>query len=229
MRIDVITLFPELVDLPLSQSIVGRARDAGILKLAFTNPREFAEDRHKSVDDKPYGGGRGMLMTAEPVYKALKKASGRGSYKILLSPRGNPFDQKKAEFLSRKKRVTLVCAHYEGLDERISGFVDEEISVGDFILTGGEPAAVCVIDAVARLLKGVIKEGSLKTESFNDGLLEAPQYTRPSVWRKLPVPPVLLSGNHAEIEKWRKEQALRITGERRPDLMKRFEAAGGRK
>ena len=221
MKIDVITLFPELVDFPLSQSIVGRARKNGLLELAFTNPREFTEDRHKTVDDKPYGGGRGMVMMVGPVYKAVKKVSGKSSYKILLSPRGTPFSQSKAAFLAKKKRLTLVCAHYEGIDERISGFVDEELSVGDYVLTGGEPAAVCVIDAVARLIKGVIKEGSLETESFNEGLLEAPQYTRPSVWRKLPVPPVLLSGNHKEIEKWRKARSLEITAERRPELLEK--------
>lgn len=224
MKIDVITLFPEAVDGPLSLSIVGRAREKGLLKLGFLNPRQFASDRHKTVDDKPYGGGSGMVLMAEPFYKAIKKLAGKNSHVILMSPRGKPFNQKKARELAGLKHLIIVCAHYEGIDERITDYIDEEISLGDFILTGGEPAAVCVADAVTRLIPGAIREDSLKTESFNDGLLEAPQYTRPAVWRRKKIPEVLLSGNHAAIDKWRREQALSLTAQRRPDLLEEFKS-----
>jgi tRNA (guanine37-N1)-methyltransferase len=220
MKVDVITLFPEMVDLPLSYSIVKRAREDKFLKLGFLNPREFAEDKHKTVDQKPYGGGSGMLLMAEPFYKAIKKLSKKNSKVILLSPVGEVFKQEKALQLSKEKHIILVCAHYEGIDERISNYVHEKISIGDFILTGGEPAAVCVIDAITRLLKGVIKDDSLRNESFNDNLLEAPQYTRPSVWRGHKVPEVLLSGDHEKIKKWRREESLRLTEKSRPDLLK---------
>jgi tRNA (guanine37-N1)-methyltransferase len=220
MKVDVITLFPEMVDLPLSYSIVKRAREDKFLKLGFLNPREFAEDKHKTVDQKPYGGGSGMLLMAEPFYKAIKKLSKKNSKVILLSPVGEVFKQEKALQLSKEKHIILVCAHYEGIDERISNYVHEKISIGDFILTGGEPAAVCVIDAITRLLKGVIKDDSLRNESFNDNLLEAPQYTRPSVWRGHKVPEVLLSGDHEKIKKWRREESLRLTEKNRPDLLK---------
>lgn len=219
MKVDVITLFPEMVDLPLSYSIVKRAREDRLLKLGFLNPREFAVDRHKTVDQKPYGGGSGMLLMAEPFYKAIKKLSKKNSRVILLTPAGKVFNQKKALQLSKEKHIILVCAHYEGIDERISNYVDEKISIGDFILTGGEPAAVCIIDAVTRLLKGVIKADSLENESFNGNLLEAPQYTRPNVWRGHKVPDILLSGNHKKIEKWRKEESLKLTKKNRPDLL----------
>jgi tRNA (guanine37-N1)-methyltransferase len=220
MKVDVVTLFPEMVDLPLSYSIVKRAREDRFLKLGFLNPREFAEDKHKTVDQKPYGGGSGMLLMAEPFYKAIKKLSKKNSKVILLSPVGEVFKQEKALQLSKEKHIILVCAHYEGIDERISNYVHEKISIGDFILTGGEPAAVCVIDAITRLLKGVIKDDSLRNESFNDNLLEAPQYTRPSVWRGHKVPEVLLSGDHEKIKKWRREESLRLTEKNRPDLLK---------
>jgi tRNA (guanine37-N1)-methyltransferase len=220
MKVDVVTLFPEMVDLPLSYSIVKRAREDKFLKLGFLNPREFAEDKHKTVDQKPYGGGSGMLLMAEPFYKAIKKLSKKNSKVILLSPVGEVFKQEKALQLSKEKHIILVCAHYEGIDERISNYVHEKISIGDFILTGGEPAAVCVIDAITRLLKGVITDDSLKNESFNDNLLEAPQYTRPSVWRWHKVPEVLLSGDHEKIKKWRREESLRLTEKNRPDLLK---------
>jgi tRNA (guanine37-N1)-methyltransferase len=220
MKVDVVTLFPEMVDLPLSYSIVKRAREDKFLKLGFLNPREFAEDKHKTVDQKPYGGGSGMLLMAEPFYKAIKKLSKKNSKVILLSPVGEVFKQEKALQLSKEKHIILVCAHYEGIDERISNYVHEKISIGDFILTGGEPAAVCVIDAITRLLKGVIKDDSLRNESFNDNLLEAPQYTRPSVWRGHKVPEVLLSGDHEKIKKWRREESLRLTEKNRPDLLK---------
>lgn len=220
MKINVITLFPQVVDTFLSYSIIGRAREKKLVEVKFINPRDFTTDKHKTVDDAPYGGGSGMVLMAEPFYKALKKAG--KSYKILLTPRGKLFNQQKAIEISKKKNITLLCAHYEGIDERITKFIDEEISIGDYILTGGEPAAICVIDAVVRLIKGVINCDSLKSESFNDYLLEYPHYTRPAVWRKMKVPDVLLSGNHKEIENWRKEQSLKITKEKRPDLFKKY-------
>jgi len=222
MRIDLVTLFPQAVKALLEASVTGRAVKKGLVEIGYLNPREFAADKHKTVDDKPYGGGSGMLLMAEPFYLAVKKLKKKGSRVILLSPRGKVFNQQKAASLAALNHLILVCAHYEGIDERISCCVDEEISLGDFILTGGEPAAVCVADATIRLIPKVLNEGSLKNESFNDGLLEAPQYTRPAVWRRKKVPQVLLSGNHAEIEKWRQEQSLEVTAERRPDLLERF-------
>ncbi len=224
MRIDVVTLFPEAVDNPLSVSIVGRAREKKIVEMGFINPRQFSSDKHKTVDDKPYGGGSGMLLMAEPFYQSVKKVAQKNSRVFLLSPRGKPFNQSRAVELSLLEHLIFVCAHYEGIDERIMCCIDEEISLGDFVLTGGEPAAVCIIDSIVRLLPGVISRDSLKNESFNNGLLEAPQYTRPAVWRKKKVPSVLLSGNHSKIEEWRQKQSFDITAKRRPDLVKKFKS-----
>ncbi|MDQ7773122.1 MAG: tRNA (guanosine(37)-N1)-methyltransferase TrmD [Elusimicrobiales bacterium] len=220
MRVDVVTLFPELVDGPLSGSIVGRARSRGILELGFSNPRDFTEDRHRTVDDRPYGGGPGMLMMAEPLYRAVKAVSKRGSRVVFLTPRGRKFDQALARELSKEKRLVLVCGHYEGVDERAHSLADDEISLGDFVLTGGEPAAVAVIDALTRLLPGTLKKSdAAEKESFTEPLLEAPQYTRPAVWRGKKVPAVLMSGDHAAIEAWRAKESLRLTKKRRPDLL----------
>jgi tRNA (guanine37-N1)-methyltransferase len=220
MRVDVVTLFPELVDGPLSGSIVGRARSRGILELGFSNPRDFTEDRHRTVDDRPYGGGPGMLMMAEPLYRAVKAVSKRGSRVVFLAPRGRKFDQALARELSKEKRLVLVCGHYEGVDERAHSLADDEISLGDFVLTGGEPAAVAVIDALTRLLPGTLKKSdAAEKESFTEPLLEAPQYTRPAVWRGKKVPAVLMSGDHAAIEAWRAKESLRLTKKRRPDLL----------
>lgn len=220
MRVDVVTLFPELVDGPLSGSIVGRARAGGILELGFSNPRDFAEDRHRTVDDRPYGGGPGMLMMAEPLYRAVKAVRKRGSRVIFLTPRGRKFDQELARELSKEKRLVLVCGHYEGVDERAHSLADDEVSLGDFVLTGGEPAAVAVIDALTRLLPGTLKKSdATEKESFTGPLLEAPQYTRPAVWRGRKVPAVLTSGDHAAIEAWRAKEALRLTKKNRPDLL----------
>lgn len=221
MRIDVVTLFPSMIDKPLSESIVGRARNEKRLVLGFSNPRDFTEDKHKTVDDKPYGGGTGMLMMAEPVYQALKKVKKKGALTVLFSPKGEKFDQNRAAELSRKKHLILICGHYEGIDERINEHVDLQLSIGDYVLTGGEPAAVVVIDAITRLLPGVLrKEDATVNETFSQGLLEAPHYTRPAVWRKHKVPDVLLSGNHKLISKWRQERSLELTGKKRPDLLK---------
>lgn len=219
MRVDAVTLFPGMIDAPLSESIVGRARQEGFLELGFTNPRDFTEDRHRTVDDKPYGGGTGMLMMAEPVYRALKKVRKKGSYVILLTPKGRRFDQRLALELAKKKHLVFICGHYEGIDERVTPLADLELSIGDYVLTGGEPAAVAVIDAVTRLIPGVLKKGDATVnETFTEGLLEAPHYTRPAVWRGQEVPKELVSGNHKLIAQWRREQAQALTGKARPDL-----------
>ena len=212
MNVDVITLFPELVDFPLSESIIGRARKEKFLKLKFANPRDFTEDKHRTVDDRPYGGGTGMLMKAEPVCRALEKVRKKNSYIILLTPKGKKFNQKTAIELSKKKRLVFICGHYEGIDERITPLTDMQLSIGDYVLTGGEPAAVVVIDAITRLIPGVLKkENATVNETFTDGLMEAPQYTRPAVWRGNSVPEELLSGNHEKIAEWRKSKAEELT------------------
>ena len=220
MKIDVITAFEEMIDQTLSHSIVGRARKAGIIKLGTLSPRQFAEDKHKTIDDRPYGGGPGMLMKAEPLYQAISKLRKKTSYVILTSPRGQVFSQSLAKKLAKKRHLIFVCGHYEGIDARIYPEVDLEVSLGDFILTGGELAACVMIDAVTRLQKGTFKkEGVTSSESFEENLLEAPQYTRPEVWRGRKVPAVLLNGNHKEIEAWKREQALQLTKQLRHDLL----------
>lgn len=219
MRVDAVTLFPGMIDAPLSESIVGRARQEGLLELGFSNPRDFTEDRHRTVDDKPYGGGTGMVMMAEPVYRALKKVKKKGSFVILLTPKGRRFDQRTALELAKKKHLVFICGHYEGIDERVTPLADLELSIGDYVLTGGEPAAVAVIDAVTRLIPGVLRKGDATVnETFTDGLLEAPHYTRPAVWRGKKVPDALVSGNHRLIAEWRRARAEELTGKSRPDL-----------
>ena len=220
MKIDVITAFEEMIDQTLSHSIVGRARKAGIIKLGTLSPRQFAEDKHKTIDDRPYGGGPGMLMKAEPLYQAITRLRKRGSYVILTSPRGQVFNQELAKKLAKRRHLIFVCGHYEGIDARIYPEVDLEVSLGDFILTGGELAACVMIDAITRLQPGTFKkEDVTSSESFEGNLLEAPQYTRPEVWRGRRVPAVLLNGNHKEIEAWKREQALALTKQLRPDLL----------
>ena len=219
MRVDAVTLFPAMIDSPLKESIVGRARTEGYLELGFSNPRDFTEDRHRTVDDKPYGGGTGMVMMAEPVYRALKKVRKKNSFVILLTPKGRRFDQPTAIELSRKKHLVFICGHYEGIDERVTPLADMELSIGDYVLTGGEPAAVAVIDAVTRLIPGVLrKDDATVNETFTGGMLEAPHYTRPAVWRGKKVPPELVSGNHKLIAEWRGKQAAELTAKARPDL-----------
>lgn len=220
MKIDVITAFEEMIDQTLSHSIVGRARKAGIIKLGTLSPRQFAEDKHKTIDDRPYGGGPGMLMKAEPLYQAISKLRKKTSYVILTSPRGQVFNQELAKKLAKKRHLIVVCGHYEGIDARIYPEVDLEVSLGDYILTGGELAACVMIDAITRLQQGTFKKEDVTSlESFEGHLLEAPQYTRPEVWRGRKVPAVLLNGNHKEIEAWKHEQALQITKQLRPDLL----------
>ena len=220
MKIDVITAFEEMIDQTLSHSIVGRARKAGIIKLGTLSPRQFAEDKHKTIDDRPYGGGPGTLMKAEPLYQAISKLRKKTSYVILTSPRGQVFNQELAKKLAKKRHLIVVCGHYEGIDARIYPEVDLEVSLGDYILTGGELAACVMIDAITRLQRGTFKKEDVTSlESFEGHLLEAPQYTRPEVWRGRKVPAVLLNGNHKEIEAWKHEQALQITKQLRPDLL----------
>ena len=209
LKIDIITLFPEVIMPYLNTSILKRAREANAVNISCTNPREFTKDKHKTVDDRPYGGGAGMLMKAEPLYKAIKKVKKTNSLVILTSPRGKKFSQELAKKLAKKKHLIIVCGHYEGVDARIYPEIDLEISLGDFILTGGELAALSITDTVTRLQKGTFKKETVTTEeSFENSLLEAPQYTRPEVWHRRRVPQVLLSGNHKEIEACKQKIAL---------------------
>jgi len=225
MRVDVLTLFPEMFESPLSHSILKRARDAGIVDIALTNIRDFAADNYNKVDDKPYGGGPGMVMMPGPLFDCfehVQKLSTEKGRPILLTPQGQKFTQAKAAELSAEKRLILIAGRYEGIDERIRiGLGAEQISIGDYVLSGGELAAMVIIDAVVRLLAGALgDEGSSKDESFSEGLLEYPQYTRPEVFRDMKVPDILLSGDHAKIAEWRRRQAIERTKKWRPDLLK---------
>ncbi|MDP8925292.1 MAG: tRNA (guanosine(37)-N1)-methyltransferase TrmD [Chloroflexota bacterium] len=222
MRIDILTLFPEMFAGPLGHSILKRAIEGGILEVGLTNPRDFTTDRHRTVDDYPYGGGPGMVMKPGPLFAAVESVARPGSPVILLSPRGRVFSQAVARELARHEYLVLICGHYEGVDERVrEHLATDELSIGDYVLTGGELPAMVVVDAVARLLPGVLgDEGSSVDESHSDGLLEYPQYTRPAEFRGRRVPDVLLSGNHALIEAWRRREALLATARRRPDLLR---------
>jgi tRNA (guanine37-N1)-methyltransferase len=226
LRVRILTLFPRMVDGPLQESILGKAREKGLLETRIVDIRDFAEGKHRVTDDVPYGGGAGMVMKPEPLVSAIESARAelKSARVILLSPQGARFDQAKAEELSRSEEIILVCGRYEGVDDRVRGYVDEELSIGDFVLTGGEFAALAVIDAVARLVPGVLgNDESSRTESFTGGpLLEGPQYTRPPEFRGHTVPQALLSGDHARIARWRRRQALVRTRERRPDLFARL-------
>ncbi len=223
MLFDIVTIFPHFFDSSLKDGVVRRAIEADILKVRTANLRDFTTDRHRTTDDRPFGGGEGMVMKPEPIYKALDvlKKEPPEARVILLSPRGKLLDQALAGELAQLKRLILVCGRYEGVDERIREHcVDIELSVGDYILTGGEIAALVVIDAVSRLIPGVLGcESSAENDSFSDGLLEFPQYSRPRVFNDWEVPEVLLSGDHAKIAKWRREQSLGLTYEQRPELL----------
>jgi tRNA (guanine37-N1)-methyltransferase len=222
MKFDVVTLFPEMVNGPLSESILGKAREKGLVELGFVNPRDFTKDKHKTVDDRPYGGGPGMVMMAEPLYQAVKKVKKKNSTVVLMSPLGKKLDNKLAQKLAKKKHLIIVCGHYEGIDQRFVDTVDMEVSIGDYVLTGGEPAATVLIDCISRFVPGLFKKSEVPyLESFSNGMLEASQYTRPEVWRRKRVPKILLSGNHKLIEKWREEESRKTTKKRRPDLMKK--------
>ena len=222
MRIDIATLFPEICEAYLSESIIGRARAKGIFEVNCHNIRDYTLDKHRRVDDTPYSEQKGMLMQAEPIYRFFKAVTeGIKPHVIYVSPQGKPFDQQKAKELSKLDSIFVLCGHYEGVDNRIiEEIVDEEISIGDFVLTGGELPALCLVDAVVRMLDGVLSSpDNYKDESHFSGLLEYPQYTRPEVWHNKRVPEILLSGHHANIDKWRHEQSLIATYEKRPDLI----------
>lgn len=221
MKIDVLTLFPGMFAGPLDESIIKRARDAGLLDLQLHQLRDWTHDRHKTVDDRPFGGGPGMLLKPEPIFEAVESLAREHTRVMLLSPAGRKFDQSIARELAQQEHLLLVTGHYEGFDERIrEALADDEVSIGDYVLTNGALPAMVVIDAVTRLLPGALGDDtSSHDESFSHGLLEYPQYTRPAEFRGMKVPEMLLSGNHAEIAKWRAEQARQRTQERRQDLM----------
>ena len=228
MRIDIMTLFPEMCESVLNESIIGRARRAGRVEIVCTNIRDFAGNKHNKVDDMPYGGGMGMVMAASPIYdcyKSLYQPDEPKPHLVYLSPKGKTFDQRTAERYASLDRLVLLCGHYEGVDERvIEEIVDEEISIGDFVLTGGELPALTVADAVCRMLPGVLSDDiCFEEESHFSGLLEYPQYTRPSVWHERAVPEVLLSGDHEKVRIWRRLKSIEITKFRRPDLYERVE------
>lgn len=221
MKIDILTLFPQMFA-PLKESIIGRAVDKKILEINVVDIREFSKDKHKKCDDYPFGGGAGMLMTIQPLYDAIKSVKREKSKLIFPSPQGRLFTQNVAKELSEEEHLIFICGHYEGVDERLfSLFEIDEISLGDFVLTGGELPSMVMVDALCRLVDGVLNKESLESESFSNGLLEYPQYTRPSSFMGLDVPEVLLSGNHEEVNKWRAEQSLKRTKERRKDLLKK--------
>ena len=219
MKINILTLFPEMFDI-FNHSIIGKAKDKGIVDISPINIRDFTLNKHKKVDDYPYGGGAGMVMTPQPLVDSIRHCKKENKGKVIfLGPRGKTFNQKMAMELSKEEELIFICGHYEGIDERVYKYIDLEISLGDFILTGGEMAAIPVIDSVLRLKNGVLgKEESYEDESFSDGLLEYPQYTRPEEFEGDKVPEVLLSGHHENIRKWRRAQSLTITKERRKDL-----------
>jgi tRNA (guanine37-N1)-methyltransferase len=224
MHIDIFTLFPAMFEGPFSESILKRARERGLLSLALHNIRDFTTDKHHIVDDYPYGGGVGMVMKPEPIFAAVE-AVYQGGPIILLTPQGRLFNQQIARELAREPRLSLICGHYEGVDERVAEHLaTDELSIGDYVLTGGELPAMVVVDAVARLIPGVLgDDASTHEESHSDNLLEYPQYTRPPEFRGWRVPDILLSGNHAQIARWRRKEALRRTKRRRPDLFARLD------
>ena len=222
MRVHVITIFPEFFASPLAVGIVKRARDAGLLGISLVDLRDYTNNRYRTTDDYPYGGGQGMVMKAEPIVAALEAiaAAVPQTHRVLLSPRGATLDHARVAALARTENMVLVCGRYEGVDERVRHFVDEEVSIGDFVLSGGEVAALALVEAMARLLPGALgNPASALAESFASGLLEYPQYTRPESFRSYRVPAVLLSGDHAAIKRWRREASMRITRHTRPDLL----------
>ena len=220
MKFDVLTLFPEMFEI-LNQSIIGKAIEKELIDINLINIRDFSKDKHKKVDDTPYGGGAGMVMKPDVVYDAYQSIKDRNAKVIYMSPQGKPLNQKKVEELSKENHLIILCGHYEGIDQRVlDKIVDEEISIGDYVLTGGEIPAMVLIDSVSRYVEGVLKEDSIKEESFSNGLLEYPQYTRPEVFEGMKVPEILLSGHHENIEKWRKEKSLEMTKKKRPDILK---------
>ena len=226
MRIDIITLFPEMCESVLSESIIGRARSAGKVEIVCHQLRDFAFDKHRRVDDAPYGGGMGMLMMAEPIalcFESICEELGQKPHFIYMSPKGEVVTQQKVKAMAETfENICILCGHYEGVDQRVLDmYIDEELSIGDYVLTGGELPALVLADSLSRMLPGVLSSDEcFELESHFSGLLEYPQYTRPEVWREEKVPEVLMSGHHANIEKWRREQAIKVTLERRPDILK---------
>ncbi len=225
MRVDIITLFPSMFKNPFNESMIKRAKEKGILKIKLHDLRQFTHDKHRTVDDAPYGGGAGMVMKPRPLFEAVEKIKEEidsSSRVIFLSPQGRPLNQEKVKELAKERVLIFICGHYEGVDERVrEHLVDEEISLGDYVLTGGELAAMVVVDAVARMLPGVLgSEDSAREDSFYKGLLDYPQYTRPSDFRGWKVPSVLLSGNHQKVKEWRRKKMLETTLRKRPDLLK---------
>jgi len=227
MRIDIITIFPKMFEPVLNESIVKRAQNKGKAKIYIHNLRDYTLDKHKKVDDRPFGGGSGMVMSPQPIFKAIEeiksKVKSQKSKVILLCPQGKKLNQKIAKDLAKSKHLILICGHYEGVDERVRlNLVDEEVSIGDYVLTGGELPAMVLVDCLVRLIPGVLGDkNSLNFESFTGNLLEYPQYTRPANYEGLRVPAILLSGNHKKIAEWQKKQAVKITKKSRPDLLKR--------
>ena len=223
MKITVLSLFPEVFEGIFNSSMIWYAKEQKAVEIEVINFRDFSTNKHKKVDDYAFGGGPGMLLQVEPIYRAIQSISGHEqAYKILLSPQGKTYHQSKAKELACLDHIILICGHYEGFDDRILAFVDEEISIGDYVLTGGEIGAMVIADSVIRLLPGVLaSQDTVEDESFYSGMLEYPQYTRPQEFMGLKVPDVLLSGNHADIKKWRIEQSLKRTKERRPDLLQK--------
>ena len=219
MQFDVLTLFPEMFSC-LNESIIGRAKTNKQININLVNIRDFSENKHNKVDDTPYGGGAGMVMMPDVVYRAYQSLNNKDTKVIYMSPQGKTLDQKKVVELSKEEHLIILCGHYEGIDQRVlDKIVDEEISIGDYVLTGGELPAMVLIDSVSRYVEGVLSEDSIKEESFSNGLLEYPQYTRPEVFEGMKVPEILLSGNHQRIDEWRKEQSLETTKKKRPDLL----------
>ncbi|MBQ2064286.1 MAG: tRNA (guanosine(37)-N1)-methyltransferase TrmD [Firmicutes bacterium] len=223
MNIDILTIFPEMFA-PLKMSMLQRAESQGLLSVNLHNVREYSLDKHRKTDEYPFGGGRGLIMTCDPVFRCLEDIGAEGKRIVYMSPKGRVLDQALAEEYAAEEDLVILCGHYEGIDQRIlDGWQMEEVSIGDYILTGGEPAAIVFVDAVARLLPGVLaSEEAAYEESIYSGLLEAPQYTKPREYRGMQVPEVLVGGNHKNIHLWQFEQALRLTAERRPDLLERF-------
>lgn len=220
MKFDVLTLFPEMFE-PLKQSIIGKAVEKKLIDIHLVNIRDFSKDKHKKVDDTPYGGGAGMVMKPDVVYEAYQSVKQDQAKVIYMSPQGKKLNQQIVEKLSKESHLIILCGHYEGIDQRVlDEIVEEEISIGDYVLTGGEIPTMVLIDSVSRYVEGVIKQDSIQEESFSNGFLEYPQYTRPEIFQGKAVPKILLSGHHENIEKWRKERSLEITQKKRPDLLK---------
>ena len=223
MKFDILTLFPEMFD-GLNKSIIGKAIEKELVDINIINIRDFSKDKHKKVDDTPYGGGAGMVLRPDVVYDAYKSIKSNNAKVIYLSPKGKTLNQEKVKSLAKENHIILLCGHYEGIDQRVlDEIVDEEISIGDYVLTGGEIPAMVLIDSVSRYVDGVITKESVEEESFSNGLLEYPQYTRPEMFLDKKVPEVLLSGHHENIRKWREEESLKITRSKRPDLLKKGE------